>query len=59
MKGHHFFCSWSGGKDSCLALYRAMQQGGRPKQLLTMFDEEGDRSRSHGTRAPLIEAQAE
>lgn len=29
------FCSWSGGKDSCLALYRAIQKGFSPKFLLT------------------------
>ena len=27
IEGRPFFCSWSGGKDSCLALARAIQQG--------------------------------
>ncbi len=59
MNTDDFFCSWSGGKDSCLALFYAMEEGGRPKQLLTMFNKDGDRSRSHGTRARLVRAQAD
>ncbi|MEW9096970.1 MAG: hypothetical protein AB2417_17990 [Clostridiaceae bacterium] len=31
------FVSWSGGKDSCLALYKAMEQGYNVKKLFTMF----------------------
>jgi len=53
-----FFCSWSGGKDSCLALYRAIRQGGSPRCLFTMFAEDGRRSRSHGLSPDIIEAQA-
>jgi uncharacterized protein (TIGR00290 family) len=51
-------CSWSGGKDSCLALYRAVQAGGRLDCLLTMFTEDGHRSRSHGLAREVLEAQA-
>ncbi len=40
--------SWSGGKDSCLALHHAVQNGAEPKALLSMLDETGERSRSHG-----------
>jgi diphthine-ammonia ligase len=57
--GDSFFCSWSGGKDSCLALYDAIEMGGKPQQLLTMFSDQGDRSRSHGLPRRVIEAQAE
>lgn len=53
------FCSWSGGKDSCLALYRALQADFDIRYLLTMFDEEANRSRSHALSQELIEAQAE
>ena len=53
-----FFSSWSGGKDSCLALYKAIQQGGRPRCLLTMFEGDGSRSKSHGLPLGVIEAQA-
>jgi len=58
VKDRDLFCSWSGGKDSCLALYRAIKEGGRPKALLTMFREGGERSRSHGLTTKLIEKQA-
>ena len=53
------FCSWSGGKDSCLALHRAACRGFQISHLLTMFDEAADRSRSHAVPRKLIEAQAD
>ena len=59
IKGLSFFCSWSGGKDSCLALYHAIKNGGRPECLLTMLVEEGERSRSHGLPATLLQQQAQ
>jgi uncharacterized protein (TIGR00290 family) len=51
-------CSWSGGKDSCLALYRSLAAGGQLTCLLTMFTEDHERSRSHGLAREVIEAQA-
>ncbi|AXE33227.1 diphthine--ammonia ligase [Chromobacterium phragmitis] len=51
--------SWSGGKDSCLALWRAAQAGAKPQALLTMLDEAGDRSRSHGVRPEVLALQAQ
>ena len=59
MKDRDFFSSWSGGKDSCLALYKAIQQGGSPRLLLTMFGGDGARSKSHGLPPAVISAQAE
>jgi len=56
--GRPFFCSWSGGKDSCLALYHAIQNGGKPQSLLTILSEDGVTSRSHALPKPLIEEQA-
>ena len=53
-----FFCSWSGGKDSCLALYKAIQNGGIPKALLTMLTEDGERTRSHGLPVGVVQCQA-
>lgn len=50
--------SWSGGKDSALALRRATRRGHRPVALLTMLDETGARSRSHGLSRAVLEAQA-
>ena len=58
IKGCPFFCSWSGGKDSCLAMYHAMREGGRPRFLLTMLTEDNERSRSHGLPVTLIRKQA-
>jgi len=59
LKGRPFFCSWSGGKDSCLALYHAIQNGGVPKFLFTMMATERDKSRSHGLSRELLQAQAD
>jgi diphthine-ammonia ligase len=53
-----FFCSWSGGKDCCLALYHAIRNGGTAKALVTMFTEGGERSRSHGLPISVIQQQA-
>jgi uncharacterized protein (TIGR00290 family) len=53
-----FFCSWSGGKDSCLSLHKAMRHGGIPKFLLTTCVEEGGRSHSHGLSLNILEAQS-
>jgi uncharacterized protein (TIGR00290 family) len=50
--------SWSGGKDSCLALLRAGRDGQDCRTLLTMMDEEGP-SKSHGLPVPLLQAQAD
>lgn len=50
--------SWSGGKDSYLALHRT----GRSfdvQALVTMFTEDGMRSRSHGLRPKVVERQAQ
>lgn len=58
INNHNFFCSWSGGKDSCLAYYHAVQDGGIPKTLLTMLRDDGKRSRSHGLTIDLLERQA-
>jgi uncharacterized protein (TIGR00290 family) len=52
-------CSFSGGKDSCLAVWRAQQQGLDVRALLVMFEEHGVRSRSHGLPASLLTRQAE
>jgi diphthine-ammonia ligase len=53
------FCSWSGGKDSALALHEAVAAGAEPRLLVAMMIEGGERSRSHGLSRELLEAQAE
>ncbi len=54
-----FVMSWSGGKDSALAYYRAVLEGHVPLALFTMFEEDGTKSRSHGLPVDVMEAQAE
>lgn len=56
--GRRVVCSWSGGKDGALALVEAVAAGARPVALLTMLTEGGERSRSHGLRRTILEAQA-
>ncbi|HEY7382517.1 MAG TPA: diphthine--ammonia ligase [Beijerinckiaceae bacterium] len=51
--------SWSGGKDCCLAMHRARAAGLDVSVLLAMFDERGERTRSHGIPRALMEAQAD
>ncbi|MED4531367.1 diphthine--ammonia ligase [Metabacillus fastidiosus] len=55
--GHKFIASFSGGKDSVLALYKAVKVG-KAVGLIVMMEEEGKRSRSHGMSPELIRAQA-
>lgn len=57
-RGHSFITSFSGGKDSVLALYKASKDGDA-LGLIVMLEEEGKRSRSHGMPPELIRAQAE
>lgn len=59
MENIPFVASWSGGKDSAMAYYRAMKAGGIPKRLYTMFEEDEERSKSHALPFEVIEAQAE
>ncbi len=54
-----FFSSWSGGKDSCLALYRALCAGHSCESLFTMINEDGTRSRSHGLTPDILAMQAD
>jgi uncharacterized protein (TIGR00290 family) len=48
--------SWSGGKDACLALHRARTDF-EFTCAVTMMDETGMRSRSHGLRREVMQAQ--
>ena len=53
------FVSWSGGKDSCLASYRAAAGGLKIQYLANMVTEDGTRSRTHGLSAQVLQAQAQ
>ena len=50
--------SWSGGKDSCLALYEVQQSHEyQVAALLTTITEDYDRISMHGVRRELLEKQ--
>lgn len=53
------FASWSGGKDSCLACYRAVASGLKIRYLANMITEDGKRSRTHGVSANIIHVQSQ
>jgi diphthine-ammonia ligase len=50
--------SWSGGKDGCAALHR-VHGDFDVVSMVTMFDDEAVRSRSHGLRPEVVAAQAD
>jgi uncharacterized protein (TIGR00290 family) len=50
--------SWSGGKDSCLACYKAIKQGYNVKYLLNFVSREFRRCCFHGLEARLLKLQA-
>jgi diphthine-ammonia ligase len=51
------FVSWSGGKESCLSLYKTMKDY-HISHLVTMIAENGKYSRSHGLTVNTLTAQA-
>lgn len=59
MKNVSFVSSWSGGKDSAVAFYRALKSGMVPKKILTMFEEDGEISKSHALPYEVVQAQAD
>jgi len=52
------FASWSGGKESALATYKAISQGCQVSYLVNFISEDGERSRSHGILARTLDLQA-
>lgn len=58
MTKRNSLCSWSGGKDSCFALVKAVTEGYNPRILLNVLNEEGKISRSHGIPSTILQAQA-
>jgi diphthine-ammonia ligase len=58
MSVKHVAISWSSGKDSCLALHIANQDGLSPVVLLCMMDLERDYARSNGASKQVLELQA-
>jgi uncharacterized protein (TIGR00290 family) len=58
MKKLRLVCLWSGGKDSCLALYKIKRQGYKIISLLNFVSKDTHTSRSHGLKSELIRYQA-
>jgi len=54
-----YLVSWSGGKDSCFALYEAMSRGYRISHLVNFISKEFGRVSFHGTEARLIQMQSQ
>jgi uncharacterized protein (TIGR00290 family) len=52
------FASWSGGKDCCLALNRALAKGLDVRYLANTVTADGQRSCSHGIAAAVIRTQS-
>jgi diphthine-ammonia ligase len=53
------FCSWSGGKESCLACCKAIKEGHEVASLLTMGTTTGKYTRSHRLSRDLLMAQSQ
>jgi len=53
------FSSWSGGKESALATYKAISQSHEILYLVNFVSEDGARSRSHGIKSEVLALQAE
>lgn len=52
-------CSWSSGKDSCLALFKASKDGCDVKYLFNFISEEYGRVSFHGARKELVVLQSD
>jgi uncharacterized protein (TIGR00290 family) len=55
---NRYVLMWSGGKDSALALDRALKSGIEVGRLLSFYDAATRRVRFHATRVEMLEAQA-
>ena len=51
-----FAASYSGGKESALAVYRAIKQGYEPISLITTFNIDANRSHFHGISEDLLKS---
>jgi diphthine-ammonia ligase len=58
LRGGPYAVLWSGGKDSCLALWRSRRLGLSVAALVNFFDESSGRVRFHAVRRYLIAGQA-
>jgi diphthine-ammonia ligase len=56
---NEYAASWSGGKDSCFACWKAISQGLKVSHLLNFVHTDSTRSMSHGLDRELIALQAQ
>ena len=54
-----YAASWSGGKDSCFAYWKAISQGLKVGYLLNFINKDSTRAMSHGLDHKLIALQAQ
>ena len=54
-----YAASWSGGKDSCLACWKAMAQGLKVSYLLNFVNRDSARAMSHGLDSGILSLQAQ
>ncbi len=54
-----YAASWSGGKDSCFAYWKAISQGLKVTYLLNFINKDSTRAMSHGLAHKLIALQAQ
>jgi diphthine-ammonia ligase len=54
-----YAASWSGGKDSCFACWKAISQGLKVSHLLNFINTDSTRAISHGLDRKLIALQAQ
>ena len=59
LKGKKFVSSYSGGKDSVLSLYRAINAGLIPAGLITTYNIDSKRTWFHGTSEVLLRKTAD
>ncbi|MCL2571867.1 MAG: diphthine--ammonia ligase [Defluviitaleaceae bacterium] len=50
-----FVASYSGGKESALAVYRAIKEGHEPIALITTYNTDANRSHFHGLTEEILE----
>jgi diphthine-ammonia ligase len=58
MQDNHYAVSWSGGKDSCMALYEGLQQGLKISHIMNFISDNPQKVRFHGTDAQIIGMQS-
>lgn len=58
VQGDLWAMGWSGGKDSVLALDRAVRAGLNVRYVCTLYDPASARVRFHGTPVPVLQGQA-